>query len=60
MKCSELIRKLQRDGWFVVRQKGSHMLLEHPTKPGQLVVPDHGSKELASGTARSIIKKAGL
>lgn len=60
MKCSELIRKLKRDGWFVVRQSGSHIMMQHPTKPGQLVVPDHGSKELASGTARSIIKKAGL
>ncbi len=60
MKCSELIRKLKRDGWFVVRQSGSHIMMQHPTKPGQIVVPDHGSKELASGTARSIIKKAGL
>ncbi len=60
MKCSELIRRLQRDGWFVVRQRGSHVMMEHPAKPGQIVVPDHGSKELASGTARSIIRKAGL
>jgi predicted RNA binding protein YcfA (HicA-like mRNA interferase family) len=51
MKCSELMRKLQRDGWFIVRQRGSHVLMEHPTKKGQVVVPDHGSKELASGTA---------
>ncbi|MEO8588807.1 MAG: type II toxin-antitoxin system HicA family toxin [Flavobacteriales bacterium] len=60
MKCSEPLRKLKRAGWYPVRQKGSHVLMEHPTKPGQIVVPDHGSSELASGTARSIMKKAGL
>ena len=32
MKSSELIRLLKRDGWFVVRQTGSHMIMEHPTK----------------------------
>ncbi|MGN6493270.1 MAG: type II toxin-antitoxin system HicA family toxin [Agriterribacter sp.] len=32
MKSSELLRLLKRDGWFVVRQSGSHMILEHPSK----------------------------
>ena len=34
MKSNELIRLLQKDGWFVIRQSGSHMKMSHPTKKG--------------------------
>lgn len=36
MKSSELVRLLKRDGWFVIRQSGSHMIMEHPAKKGKL------------------------
>lgn len=32
MKSSELVRLLTKDGWFAVRQPGSHMIMEHPTR----------------------------
>jgi predicted RNA binding protein YcfA (HicA-like mRNA interferase family) len=32
MKSSELVRLLKRDGWYVLRQSGSHMIMEHPIK----------------------------
>ena len=60
MKVSELLRRLEQDGWTIVRQQGSHRVYRHPLKSGQLVVPMHGSKELATGTLNSILKKAGL
>ena len=60
MKCSQLIQVLKRDGWFVVSQKGSHISMEHPTKTGRVYVPNHGSKEVATGTAQNILKSAGL
>jgi mRNA interferase HicA len=59
VKVSELVRRLEQDGWFVVRQSG-HRIYRHPTKPGQLVVPVHDAKEIATGTLHSILKKAGL
>lgn len=43
MKSSELVRLLKKDGWFVIRQTGSHMIMGHPTKKGQIVCPYHGS-----------------
>ena len=46
MKSNELIRLLQKDGWFVIRQSGSHMIMQHPTKKGQIVYPNHGSHEM--------------
>lgn len=60
MKCSELLRKLLRDGWYVVTQTGSHKKLKHPTKKGTVMFPDHGSDEMSKGLERKIKKDAGL
>lgn len=58
MKCSELLRLLKSDGWFVTRQEGSHMMMRHPVKNGCLVVPNHGSKEVKKGLLVALLKKA--
>lgn len=60
MKSSELVRMLKRDGWYVVRQSGSHMIMEHPTKKGQIVCPSHGSQEVGKCLERKIKKDARL
>jgi predicted RNA binding protein YcfA (HicA-like mRNA interferase family) len=60
MKSSQLIRVLRQDGWYKVSQRGSHIKMKHATKKGVVYVPDHGSKEVASGTAIHILKSAGL
>ena len=60
MKSSELVRILKKDGWFVVRQTGSHMMMQHPTKKGLVVVPYHGSNEVGKGLEKKIKKDAGL
>ena len=60
MKSSELIRLLEKDGWYIVRQSGSHMIMRHPIKRGQLVVPNHGSAEVGKGLEQKIRKDAGL
>jgi len=60
MKCSEVWRILKKDGWGVKSQKGSHKKLVHPTKSNIIIFPDHGSKEMAKGTLKSIYKQAGL
>lgn len=60
MKSSELLRLLKKDGWFVVRQSGSHVIVEHPIKNGQIVCPFHGSHEVGKGLERKIKKDAGI
>ena len=54
MKSSELVRLLKKDGWFIVRQAGSHMIMEHPTKEGQIVCPYHGSSEVGKGLEKRL------
>ena len=52
----ELVRALKRDGFKVVRQKGSHVSLQKGTY--RTVVPLH--KELAKGTILGVLKQCGL
>ncbi len=58
MKASELFKLLKADGWFEIRQTGSHVMMKHPVKDGQLVVPYHGSKEVSKGIVTAILKEA--
>ena len=60
MKLSELVRLLKKDGWFVVRQTGSHMILEHSLKAGQVICPYHGSHEVGKGLEKKIKRDAGI
>jgi predicted RNA binding protein YcfA (HicA-like mRNA interferase family) len=47
------------EGWRKVAQKGSHVQLKHPTKPGRVTVP-HPKRDIPTGTLRSIEKQCGL
>ncbi len=53
-----LVRALERDGWSLVRQRGSHVRLKKPGRRHALVVPLH--KELKRGTLAGIMRDAGL
>lgn len=58
--CSgiEVVKKLQKAGWTVDRQKGSHVLLIKPNYQYTISIPQH--KELGIGILSKIIKQAGL
>jgi len=52
------IRALERAGFNVVRQLGSHIVLRRENPFCQIVVPDH--RTLDRGALRSILRFAGL
>jgi len=60
MKVRDMLRKLRADGWVVVRQRGSHRQLHHPTKPGTVTVAGPLSQDIAKGTERAILRQARL
>lgn len=64
MNSKDLLKILLEDGWYPVRQKGSHQILEHATKKTlsgfPLTLPMHGSKDMKIGTVHGILKDAGL
>jgi predicted RNA binding protein YcfA (HicA-like mRNA interferase family) len=54
----ECTKALAKVGFYLARQKGSHMILERDAPPATVVVPNH--KELDTGTLRAIIRSVGL
>ncbi len=59
MKSGDILKILENDGWKMVAQKGSHIQLKHPTKPGRVTVP-HPKRDVPIGTLKSIEKQSGL
>jgi len=59
-KYNELFRILKKDGWYTVRQRGSHIHMEHPIKKGKLLIPYHSAKEVKKGFLYFILKQAGI
>jgi len=60
MKFSELVRLLERNGFTLVREKGS---IRYYGKPGlnRLIRVDyHGAREVPTGTCNAILKAAEL
>ncbi|MBX9785234.1 MAG: type II toxin-antitoxin system HicA family toxin [Chitinophagaceae bacterium] len=59
MKTKEIIKIIEADGWYGVRQKGSHKQFKHPAKKGLVTVPVHRlSNDLPPGLEKSILKQA--
>ena len=60
MKVKDIIKLVEKDGWFVVRVKGSHRQFHHSIKKGLVTIAGHLNDDIAKGTQKSILKQAGL
>ena len=61
MKARDIVKMIEKDGWYLVRQKGSHRQYKHGTKQGLVTIAAHKmSDEIAPGTLNSIYKQAQL
>lgn len=60
MKVKNVIKILEKDGWHIVRTRGSHRQFKHLSKKGLVTIAGKASDELAPGTLNSIQKQAGL
>ena len=58
LRPRDVIKTFEHFGWQVVKQRGSHIILTKSGHIATLSVPDH--PEVARGTLRSLIQKAGL
>ncbi len=60
IRCSgpEAVRKFQKSGWTVVRQKSSHVMMTKPGYHWTLSIPQH--KEPGPGLLRKLIRQADL
>lgn len=60
MKASDLIKLLEKRGWYFVRQTGSHQIFKHPDFTINISVPVHGKKDIPKGTLNRILKDSGI
>ena len=60
VSADEAVRTFERLGYRVVRQRGSHIRLRHPSDPQRppLTVPNH--RQLKVGLLRGLIRTANL
>ena len=60
LNYDHVVRALRRDGWVVVRQRGSHIRLQKhtPDETVKLVVPAH--RPIKRSTLSHILKQARL
>jgi len=54
-----LIKILEREGFKIIRQKGSHVILINDKKT-RIVIPMHPGKDLKPGLFRAILREAGI
>ncbi len=55
-----MLRILKANGWYIVKQTGSHIHVKHANSADTLIVPYHASKDLGIGLANKLLKQAGL
>lgn len=55
-----LARVLEDRGWVFIRSSGSHFVYQDSASGKRVSVPMHGSRDLATGTQRRIMKDADL
>ena len=60
IKPKELLRALKKIGYVEKHQKGSHIVLYNPERPGKIVTLPFHNKDLKKGTLKSILKQAAL
>ncbi|MDD9149246.1 type II toxin-antitoxin system HicA family toxin [Sporolactobacillus sp. CQH2019] len=55
----EVLKKLKKDGWYIVHTVGDHVQLKHPAKKGRVTLT-HPRKDIPSGTLKSIEQQSGV
>lgn len=61
MNVRQIINIIEKEGWYLVRQSGSHKQYKHPLKKGLVTISAHRlSDDVLPKTASSILKQAGI
>jgi len=55
MKVKEVIKIIEKNGWTMVAQKGSHRQYKNPDLPGRVTIPGNLNDDIPKGTLNSIL-----
>ena len=60
MKVREVIKMIEKDGWYLVKTRGDHRQYKHPSKPGRVTISGNLGRDIPPGTLNSVLKQSGL
>jgi predicted RNA binding protein YcfA (HicA-like mRNA interferase family) len=60
MNGKEVVKRLEKEGWMLVKINGSHHMMQHIELNKKVPIPVHGSKDIKIGTIKSIEKQTGV
>ncbi|MFL6228790.1 MAG: type II toxin-antitoxin system HicA family toxin [Pyrinomonadaceae bacterium] len=58
MKVRDVIKRLEEEGWILIRTKGSHRQFKHPIKPNVVTVAGKSGVDVPTGTLKNIWRAA--
>ncbi|MFT5465884.1 MAG: putative RNA binding protein YcfA (HicA-like mRNA interferase family) [Verrucomicrobiales bacterium] len=58
LSSRRIIKRLKKEGWYLVGTDGDQHQFKHPSRTGKVTVP-HPKKDIPIGTVRSIFLQAG-
>jgi len=56
---NKLVKILEKEGFKIIRQKGSHVIMINSRKT-RIVIPVHPGKDIKPGLVRAILREAGI
>jgi len=56
---NKIVKILEKEGFKVIRQKGSHVIMINSRKT-RIVIPVHPGKDIKPGLIRAILREAGI
>jgi predicted RNA binding protein YcfA (HicA-like mRNA interferase family) len=60
VKVRDVIKLLEKNGWHLVRTKGSHREFQYSVKAGTVTVAGKAGVDVPIGALKSIPKQAGI
>jgi len=60
IKGAKILKDLNKDGWYIVRQRGSHRKFKHPVKKGSVTVNGAPSTDFFGDLLKSIENQSEL
>ncbi|MFW5793741.1 MAG: type II toxin-antitoxin system HicA family toxin [Bacteroidota bacterium] len=51
---------MNKNGWYPVSQKGSHVKMKYDKLSNTIIFPNHGSQEVGKRLESKILKDAGI
>jgi predicted RNA binding protein YcfA (HicA-like mRNA interferase family) len=58
VKVRDVIKLVERDGWFYVGTTGDHRQYKHNFKKGKVTIPEHPGKDIHPAIYSSILRQA--